>query len=84
MKGLDRRLGQVETVSRRRQQAVSCRHYDTSDLTPYELYELDTLLARSGVAFPHEEWAKEPLTPDELGRFEALVARMRVTEVGSR
>jgi hypothetical protein len=84
MKGLDRRLGQVEGVARRRAQTVARRRYDVSDLTPYEQYALDMLLARSGAASPDEKWALEPLTPDEQGRLEALVARMRVTEVGSR
>ena len=83
MKGLDRRLGQVEIVSHRRQQVTARRRYDVSGLTPREQYELDTLLARSGAASPKEAWAQEPLTPDEQGRLTALLTRVRVTEEGS-
>ncbi len=83
MKGLDRRLGQVERVARRRAKTVSCRYYDVSDLTPREQYELDTLLARAGAASPKEAWAQEPLTPEEQERLTALLTRVRVTEEGS-
>ncbi len=84
MRGLDRRLEQVERVARRRAQTVALRRYDVSDLTPREQYELDTLLARAGAAFPHEEWTQVPLTADEQGRLEALVERVRIVEQGSR
>ena len=84
MKALDRRLAQVVIVSHRRQQVVARRRYDMSDMTPYEQYELDTLLARAGAAFPHETWGQEPLTPAEQGRLTALLVRVQVTEVGSR
>ncbi len=84
MRGLDRRLGQVERVARRRERAVAHLQYEGSDLTPYEQYELDTLLARAGAAFPHETWGQEPLTPAEQGRLTALLVRVQVTEVGSR
>ena len=84
MRGLDRRLGQVERVARRRERAVAHLQYDGSDLTPYEQYELDMLLARAGAAFPHETWAQVPLIPGEQGRLEALVERVRIVEQGSR
>jgi hypothetical protein len=83
VKGLDRRLVRVETVSHRRRQAVSFLRYDVSDLTPHEQYELALLLDRVGL-FPHEARAEVPLTPDEQERLEVLVARMRVVEPGSR
>ncbi len=84
MRGLDRRLAQVATVSHRRQQVTARRRYDVSDLTPREQYELALLLDRVGPAFPHQAWSRIPLTPDEQGRMEALVARMRVVEPRSR
>ncbi len=82
MRGLDRRLAQVATVCHRRQQVTTRRRYDVSDLTPREQYELDTLLARSGAASPHETRAKEPLTPEEQERLTALLAQVPVTEEG--
>ncbi len=84
MKGLDRRLGQVEAVSRSRERAASCRQDDVSDLTPREQYELALLLDRVGPVFSHQEWSRIPLTCGEQGRMEALVARMRVVEQGAR
>jgi hypothetical protein len=83
VRGLDRRLVQVETLSQRRQQAAAPR-YDVSDLTPREQYELALLLDRVGPAFSHQEWSRIPLTRSEQGRMEALVARMRVVEQGAR
>ncbi len=79
MTRLDRRLGQVEVVARRRRQAAAPRH-DVSVLTHQEQYELETLLARAGAAHPKETWAKVPLTPDEEVRLSALAARVRVVE----
>jgi hypothetical protein len=80
---LTRRLGRVAIISQRRQRATA-PHYDSSDLTPWEQYELARLLDRVGSTFPHQARAQVPLTPDEQGRLEALVARMRVVEPGSR
>jgi hypothetical protein len=82
MKGLDRRLEQVEAVSHRRTQTAARIRYDVSDLTPREQYELDTLLARAGAAFPHEQWAQVPLTPEEQELLTALAGRVRVMEPG--
>ncbi len=84
MKGLDRRLAQVEAVSHRRQQVTARRRYDVSGLTPREQYELDTLLARAGAAFPHEAWAQEPLTSEEQERLATLLGRVRVVKEESR
>jgi hypothetical protein len=84
VKALDRRLAQVVIVSHRRQQVVARRRYDMSDMTPYEQYELDTLLARAGAAYPHETWAQEPLVPGEQEHLGTLLAQVRITVEGSR
>jgi hypothetical protein len=73
---LDRRLGLVELTAQRRQRAAPRRRYDASGLTPREQYELSLLLDRVRSAVS--------LTPDEEARLATLVARMRVTEEGSR
>jgi hypothetical protein len=84
MKGLDRRLRQVATVSHRRQQVTARRRYDVSDLTPREQYELAVLLDRVKPSIPQEDGSQVALTPDEQRRLEALVARMRVVEPGAQ
>jgi hypothetical protein len=84
VRGLDRRLAQVEAVAQRRQQATAYLRYDLSALTAREQYELDTLLARAGAAFPHETWAQAPLSPDEGERLATLLGRVRVVKEESR
>ena len=76
MTRLDRRLVQVELTAQRRQRAAPRRRYDASALPPWEQYELSLLLDRVRSAVS--------LTPDEEARLATLVARMRVTEEGSR
>jgi len=84
VKGLDRRLEHVERVARRRAQTVARRRYDVSDLTPREQYELALLLDRVKPSIRQEDGSQASLSPDEQGRLEALMARMRVVEPGAR
>ena len=84
MRGLDRRLAQVATVSHRRQQVTARRRSDVSDLTPREQDELAVLLDRVKPSIPHEDGSQVSLTPDEQRRLEALVERVRIVEQGSR